>query len=70
MENYKCYQCNGIGSHYWIFGDGRYFIHNNGEKVQISCQVCEGSGKVDWLENVFKTRKHQRSSSIRLVGDK
>ena len=42
-EYYKCPECNGSGT------------VNELNKVGLICLKCSGTGKVNWIENIFET---------------
>lgn len=56
MDSYICYQCGGKGVYYWKYTDGTYFNSDN-IKVVVRCTVCKGSGKINWLENIFRSNE-------------
>ena len=55
-DNYVCYECAGEGRHYWKYTTGEYF-ESDGNKNKILCLVCNGSGKINWIENIFRSKK-------------
>jgi hypothetical protein len=44
MEEYVCDKCNGTGGEDNPMDDGYY---------DLSCPKCHGSGKLNWIENLF-----------------
>jgi hypothetical protein len=63
MENdYICYECDGEGQYYWKYTDGNYYSSDNC-KHRITCNICHGTGRVNWIENIFHTRGFSKGGS-------
>lgn len=60
-EKYKCLECNGHGDK---------IIYKS--IVKKYCSNCEGTGRVDWVDNVFenKSKESDETDDIRLIIEK
>ena len=74
MEDYNCNECNGTGnieriiskvtnSSIWyentiITSLQDFCDYNIGDKIVIKCDKCQGSGKLNWTENIFGKKEN------------
>ena len=65
---YTCYQCGGKGKHYWKYSNGEYFMSDD-TKHKLTCNVCEGLGQINWLENIFHNKKWVGSYGPEIIND-
>jgi len=50
-NEYYCKHCNGTGY----------------EKFRVRCPYCEGTGKLDWIENIIGRKSQQISDSSSVI---
>jgi hypothetical protein len=56
-NEYKCYTCDGYGKYYWKYSNGTYLRRNDLTKLELPCRACNESGKINWIENIFRNKK-------------
>jgi len=54
MKFYKCKECRGSGR---VLQDIKFIELARMKTYQrkVLCPICEGSGKVSWIDNIFMT---------------
>jgi hypothetical protein len=62
MNEYKCTHCNGYGRYYLKWKHDNSFIENiDGDLKIFECFICKGSGKINWLENIFQKERKSKN---------
>ena len=66
--SYNCSTCDGFGKYLLKWGTGIFIKNDNGDPIKYPCKNCDGSGKVNWIENIFQINPlHLKNDILTIV---